>query len=406
MTRLGRRCPLIIGGIRIATSYEPTAKASSRAGWRAAGAEVRQGVELLRHEGLPMTERSYVGKLFAGRFEVLAALGEGACGTVWRARDYVLGIDVALKVLRGMMRVDPAQRRAFEREARLCERMLSPNIVRVLSFGVDVGDVPYIAYELLAGTSLRDCIGKRAMDAEDVVNVVVQVARGLGRAHSLGVLHRDIKPCNIFLTSDDRGRALAKILDFGIAALTSDVGADGQVSGTFGYMAPEVLFQTSKLDERADLYALTAVAYECLVGRPPIEAASVFELVACFREKTALVPSVEPSVGPAVAAHLDPWFRRGLAREPSARFSSSCELADELYRAFSLAKERRPRSEPVWRDAHGGPRSESFVDASFAPGNHVPAPRPRSPSLLLDAAVVEEAAPFSAPTSRRDPRCE
>ncbi len=349
---------------------------------------------------------TYAGHVIAGRFEVSSALGEGASGTVWVARDRVLGIPVALKVLRSTMRLEPKRLAAFEREARLCERMLSPNIVRVLGFGVDQGEVPYIAYELLPGTTLAHRIASgECAGLDELETVIVQIARGLARAHSLGVTHRDIKPSNVFLTQDDREKPLAKILDFGIASLTGHSVTEGDgLYGTFEYVAPELVFQTSEADARCDLYSLTAVAYEFLTGITPLEATSIEQLVVRMAsgQKAKSCSSV---VGPAAAGTLDPWFQRGLARAPVDRFQTARELAEELHRVIKIAKAANPllRSKPTIREMTAVTELDAtrHLSAQLGSGQKLPAMRPRMPSFVFDVGELE------APQSRvvsRDPR--
>jgi serine/threonine-protein kinase len=359
---------------------------------------------------------SYTGRLIADRFEVSASLGEGACGTVWVARDRLLGIPVAVKVLRSTMRIEPKRRAAFEREARLCERMLSPNIVRVIAFGVDEGDVPYIVYELLTGSSLQQRLTDGGMmPLDEVETTVVQIARGLARAHSLGVAHRDIKPSNVFLTLDDREKTLAKILDFGIASLTGNRATQGEdLYGTLEYIAPELLFQTAEADARSDLYALTVVAYECLTGRPPLEVSSVNELVVRMAKGPVVPASVANVVGRAAAEPLDAWFKKGLDKDPLQRFQSARDLAEELHRAVKLAKGQNPllRTRPTTREmpAVSVETPASEIGARLAAGQKLPAMRPRMPSFVFEAFEEPEPAPVSvAPVSsvgRVDPRRE
>jgi len=291
-----------------------------------------------------VTTSSYVGRVIAERFEVSCALGEGACGTVWVARDRVLGIPVALKLLRSTLRLRPSRRAAFEREARLCQRMLSPHVVRTLAFGIDEGEVPYIAYELLHGASLMDRLLAGPTAIDELEAVITQLARGLTRAHALGVVHRDIKPSNVFLTLDDRDRLLVKLLDFGIARLAALRPADDEGTyGTVEYMAPEVVLQEGEAGEAADIYALTAVAYECLTGAPPFAVSTLHDVVVRIALGPREPPSVAALVGEAVAAPLDAWFRKGLALDPRARFRTPNELADALHEATSGARASRPR---------------------------------------------------------------
>ena len=359
---------------------------------------------------------SHTGAIVAGRFEIESALGEGASGTVWHARDRELGIHVAVKILRSHLRLEPKRLAAFAREAEVCVRMLSPNIVRVLAFSADVRALPYIAYELLPGETLAARLARLPrLTIDEVENIIVQIARGLARAHMLGVIHRDMKPANVFLTEDDRGGALAKILDFGIASLRGNRATEGEdLYGTLEYMAPELVFQTSEPDARSDLYGLAALTYECLTGSTHVQVASVPELVACMAVGI-VPPSVAPRVGRAAAVVLDDFFERGLAKNPTERFQSARELAEDLHRVVKAAKSANPAL------ALGRPSREMrAVVGSMAPvppsstelprrtkSQALPAMRPRAASFVF---AMEDEIDLTAnlpPSSKsRDPRRE
>lgn len=350
---------------------------------------------------------SYPGRVVAGRFQVERSIGEGASGTVWGARDLTLGIRIALKMMRSSLRAHPARRLAFEREARLCERMLSPNVVRMLAFGVDANDVPYIAYELLEGASLQERLAEKgALDLDALEATVVQVARGLARAHALGVCHRDIKPSNVFLTVDDRDKSLVKILDFGVACLAA--GTPSQPEGVFGtveYLAPEVVLQKADADPRSDLYSLAVLAYECLTGAPPFRVGSLHDAVVRIAVGPSAPPSVEPVVGALAARPLDGWFAKGLAREPGGRFQSARELAEELHRAVKEAKTTSLSRLRASTEAPPPPPSSARLEGPRRSTVSLPAVRPRLPSFVFEAACVAEEVPTSS-VRRTDPRQE
>jgi serine/threonine-protein kinase len=276
------------------------------------------------------------GSLFADRFELISCLGEGGAGTVWKARDQRRGILVALKVLRWALTNDAEQRRAFAREAELCARMMSPHFVRMLSFGLDAWDAPFIVYEMLEGEPLDARLRRDArLLIDDAEAVVVQIARALARAHSMDIVHKDIKPANVFLTRDEQGRPLAKVLDFGIAEVVSrPQSAEIDLAGTLGYMAPEVLLDGKQADTRADLYSLTALAYECLSGRPAFHG-PVLDILTAME---APVPSLAPLFPEEAAKPLDAWVAKGLARDPDRRFQSARELAVALHEAIKESK--------------------------------------------------------------------
>src|SRR5436305_3870962 len=184
-----------------------------------------------------------------GDCEILAPLGAGAMGEVYRARDNSLGREVALKLLPEQLASDPDRLRRFEQEARAAAALNHPNIVAVYRFGTRNGNTPYLVTELLQGQTLRERLKQGTIPVRKTVDYAAQIARGLAAAHDQGIVHRDLKPENIFLTRD----GLVKILDFGLARLEpgalqtgsddrSPTGAGtaaGIVLGTVGYMCPE-----------------------------------------------------------------------------------------------------------------------------------------------------------------------
>ena len=282
-----------------------------------------------------------LGAVLEGRFHLVSPLGEGSMGSVWLARDSKLGIDVAVKLMRSAVSHDPARQTAFEREAELCARMLSPHIVRVLSYGIlSANDVPYIVYEALEGEPLDRRIHERktqrqALGLDETEEIIVHVARALGRAHSMGVVHKDIKPGNVFLTKDDRGRTLAKVLDFGIAEIVKAHPTEvGMIAGTPEYMPLEV-FRGAPPDARADLFALAVVAYECLTGTVPYVGESVMDAIDAL---SGAPPSLTRTFSEEAAYPLDAWMRRGLAPDAGLRFQSARDLAETFHVAVKQAK--------------------------------------------------------------------
>ncbi len=287
-----------------------------------------------------MSDSFEVGTVVEGRFELLSSLGGGGAANVWLAKDTRLNIEVALKVMHAGLVGDPARRADFEREAELCSRMMSPHIVRVLSYGVTTtaAALPYIVYESLAGETLDDrIVADRRPSLEETEDVVVHVARALARAHSMGIVHKDIKPGNIFLTTDDRGRMLAKVLDFGIAdTITPATGeALREISGTPEYMPLEVL-TGAQADARTDLFALAVVAYECIAGVVPYLATEEISELALAMKLAP--PSLVSVLSEEAANPLDSWMRRGLAPDAHLRFQSARELAEEFHLAVRQAK--------------------------------------------------------------------
>jgi serine/threonine protein kinase len=279
----------------------------------------------------------------AERFRLVRELGRGGMGAVWLAHHLGLGVLCAVKFdLRG----DAYQgdlRRRFEREARAAALLRSPHVVQMLDHGI-WEDRPYIAMEYLEGEDLRrrlDRVGR--LSTEETVRLVAQVARGLSRAHAASVVHRDLKPDNIFLTADPEGE-VAKILDFGIAKaadadglLTSTTG--GAMLGTPAYMSPEQLGRTAPVDHRCDLWALGVIVFECLAGKRPFESGSIGQLVMQILSRPMVAAS---KLAPDLPPGFDAWWARASARDPEHRFQSARELADALAETLCEGSARRP----------------------------------------------------------------
>lgn len=258
-------------------------------------------------------------------------LGAGAMGEVFAAFDRERGIDVAVKRLLPELARSFAFVKRFGQEAAISQRMLSPHVVNVLGVAVTRDNVPCIVYERLYGETLEERILRDGpLSPVDAVAVITQIGRALTRAHQVGIVHRDVKPGNIFLTRNPDGRLHAKLIDFGIAESANE---DGELeccdlSGTPDYLSPEQLLGSRRPDPRDDVYALAVVAFECVVGRVPFTG-ELDELVAYAADGD--VPSVRES-RPDLRSAADAWFRRALHRCQGRRFSTAKELA----RSFEL----------------------------------------------------------------------
>jgi serine/threonine-protein kinase len=211
----------------------------------------------------------------------------------------------------------------FIREADLAERMLSPHIVRVLAGGTTAEGAPYIAYEHLDGEDLGTRLGRGGrLSIEESRAVIVHTCRALARAHARGVVHRDIKPDNLFVTKV-QGRPLVKVLDFGVAELVRSVDRDGPLVGTLEYLAPEVVLGERAPSARSDIYSLGVVAYRCLAGAPPFKADDMGQLVLAYAKTT---PRPLREIDQRIPADIDRWLSRAIARDPDARFESAREM--------------------------------------------------------------------------------
>ena len=270
-----------------------------------------------------------------GPYEVVAKIGEGGMGQVYRARDTRLGRAVALKVLAQSTSSNLSELTRFEREAQAASSLNHPNIVTVHDIGTE-GALSYIAMELVEGRTLRDLLSDGVPALETTLDVATQIATGLSKAHSAGIAHRDLKPENLMLTDD----GIVKILDFGVAKPSravpekdydgtteaQDPTVAGAIVGTVGYMAPE---QAKGLaaDGRSDQFALGAILYELVTGHPAFSEGTRMEtLSAIIRDDPVGVGEVVPDAPSQLCAIV----KRCLAKDPSERYASTSELRDDL----------------------------------------------------------------------------
>ena len=275
-----------------------------------------------------------------GHYEILAPLGAGGMGVVYRARDLKLNRDVALKVLPPHRRFDTNRRARFTREAQAAAATKHPNIAVI--YDIDEADgVVFIAMELVEGEPLSDVLGRGGLPLDRALDIALDVARGLASAHDRGVLHRDMKPANIVLTRDGH----PKIIDFGIAKLlseSSDAGdrvrtvtvnetTAGRVLGTLSYMAPEQA-RGQRVDARCDVFAFGIVLHELVAGAHPFQAPSALETAnAIINQPHSRLPRDLPSV------HRDGLQRiidRCLAKAPSDRYPSMVQVTADLEAAY------------------------------------------------------------------------
>jgi serine/threonine protein kinase len=268
--------------------------------------------------------------VLGGRYTLLAVLGTGGMATVWRARDEVLGRDVAVKVLNPQHAADAAFVERFEGEARHAAAVSHPRLVTVFDCGVESG-TPFIVMELAAGRTLRQVLDEAGMlPPGQAVAIAAAVCEGLEAAHAAGLVHRDITPANIVLNGGE-----VKVLDFGIARAdgTRAATAAGSVVGTVAYLSPE---QASgrPADPRSDLYSLGCVLFEMLTGRPPFTADSAVGLA--YRQVHD-DPGPPSAWRPGLPAELDQVTARLLAKDPSSRPPTAAAARAGLLSVFPPA---------------------------------------------------------------------
>jgi serine/threonine protein kinase len=266
-----------------------------------------------------------------GAYAVVAPLGAGGMGEVYRAHDPRLSRDVAIKVLSPELASDPTALARFEREAMSVARLSHPNILSIFEFAHD-GGIAFVVTELVEGDTLRSALDGGRLPARRAVGYALQIAKGIAAAHSRGVVHRDLKPENVMVTRDDH----VKILDFGLAK-PSDASADeltrasvatsaGTVLGTFGYMAPEQV-RGLAVDHRADIFAFGAVVYEMLTGTRAFRRETGADTLSAIL--TAEPPELE-TLGVSIDPALARIVRRCLDKVPERRFQSANDLAFAL----------------------------------------------------------------------------
>ena len=309
-----------------------------------------------------------------GPYEIVAPLGAGGMGEVYRARDARLGREVAIKVLRAEVAGVPERVKRFEREARTVAALSHPNILALFDVGTHEG-APYLVTELLEGQTLAERIRTGDVTVASAVELGTQIAQGLAAAHERGIVHRDLKPGNVFVTKD----GVVKILDFGLARLThleaeawesttasTETGLTGPLAilGTVGYMAPEQV-RGLPADHRSDIFSFGCVLYEMLSGQRAFQGETAADTSA------AILHERPPDLGVAVAGispRLDAIVTRCLAKAPEDRFQSTRDLAHDLGAVLPDLKPA-PHAAPVggrrrWRVA--GLAVAAAVVAAFA----------------------------------------
>ncbi len=276
-----------------------------------------------------------------GAYEILAPLGAGGMGEVYRARDTKLDREVAVKALPESIAHDPEALARFEREAKAVAALSHPNILSIFDFGTQDG-IAYSVTELLQGETLRARIDAGPVPPREAVGYALQIARGLSAAHEKGVLHRDLKPENIFVTNDGQ----VKILDFGLAKRVEPAGTQsmsgptlasqtdpGMVLGTAGYMSPEQVRGLS-VDHRSDIFSFGALLYELLSGRRAFRKETVSDTMAAIMRDEP--PELSES-GRAVSPALEHVVRHCLEKRPERRFHSAYDIVFALEEAGSGA---------------------------------------------------------------------
>ncbi len=314
----------IVPRLTTATQYEPSPNSGPISSARTSTESGEQALSIRGYK---------IGDRIGGKYTLIERLGEGGMGTVWRAHNELLDVDVALKVLR-TDDVDVSDGTLLSdrllQEARAAARLGHPSIARVFDYGTTELNNPYIVMELLRGEDLAEALSRRGkVSSTKAVSTLMPIAHALAAAHAQGIVHRDLKPENVFLSRLEDGRVVPKLVDFGIAKIDRErshrLTQTGTMLGSPIYMSPEQA-RGDDVDHRADIWAFCVVLYELVTGRTPFEG----------RNYNALLYSIiseEPRTMPVKAEGDDElWaiLRRGFEKDPDKRWQSSDEMGRAL----------------------------------------------------------------------------
>lgn len=300
------------------------------------------------------------GRILDNKYNIIRHLGEGGMGTVYCAEESGLKRQVALKLLHSGFIGDEEHRKRFEREGKILSTLSHPNILKFYKFGFCSG-IPYIAMELLQGAGLDQLIAHERLDLSQALGIIVQACSALGYAHREGVIHRDVKPANIFLSESNEKRTV-KVVDFGLAcALTGNAAQKltrtGVLVGSVHYMSPEQCLGKNA-DHRSDIYSLGAVLYEMCCGSPPFDADNPIGLMHKHVQEELALHSAYPRLNlesGSAAQALNFILQRALAKNPDDRYQSMAEMEADLrslsqgkFELHSVRKRTQWKVSPAW----------------------------------------------------------
>jgi tetratricopeptide (TPR) repeat protein/TolB-like protein/predicted Ser/Thr protein kinase len=279
---------------------------------------------------------SLVGRTLS-RYEIVDEISRGGMGVVYRARDVRLNREVALKVLPPKLVADPARRARFVQEAQAASALEHPHIAVIHEID-EVDGISFIAMELVRGEKLSDLIARGPVPAGRALDLAVEIAEGLARAHDKGIVHRDLKPANVMLTEDGH----AKIIDFGLAKLVEALGGDsgqtvlknetdpGMVLGTATYMSPEQA-RGGKVDHRSDIFSFGIVLHEMLTGRPPFRGKTGIDTMhAILHDPVPPLPGLGPTASAEATGDVQRLLEKCLAKDPESRYQGMRDVVVDL----------------------------------------------------------------------------
>jgi serine/threonine-protein kinase len=258
-----------------------------------------------------------IGTVVAGRYRIEEVIGEGGMATVYRATQTLTDRVCAVKIMNATFAKEATVRERFRREAKSAQKLAHPNIIEIFDQGDTEDGTAYIAMEILKGKGLAEVISKGPIPLPRALSIMIQLARGIARAHDLGVIHRDLKPENIFLSEVEGGGDLVKLLDFGIALSKQDsrLTGTGEIFGTPQYMAPERI-TSGDPGPAADIYSLGILYYEILTGQLPFNAD---DIATFFQMHLKQAPAPPTKLNPRIPVPLEDLVLRMLAKAPKDR---------------------------------------------------------------------------------------
>lgn len=274
----------------------------------------------------------FVGRIIDNRYEIQQRVGEGGMGVVYKARQMSIDRVIALKMLNAQMAQDPTWVQRFYNEAKACSRLQHPNTIRMFDFGQTQEGRLFMTMEFLDGISLRDATQKGPLAPNRVTKILIQCCASLAEAHSIGIIHRDIKPDNVFLLNMAGSPDFVKLLDFSVAKLLQEGDRmstqAGVVFGTPQYMSPEQ-GRGLPLDARSDLYALGVLAFEMLTGMVPFHDENPMTVIQMHLR--AEIPPMPQTIPPNVQAVV----RRAMEKDPARRYQSAGEMMQHCQQVFA-----------------------------------------------------------------------
>ena len=342
---------------------------------------------------MPEPSSSYspptAGTVLAARFRVEESLGSGGMADVFRAVELTSGRSVAVKVLRTSPEQSPEATARLRREGQVLRALKNPAIVSIEEVTEIEGGRVMLVMEMLRGETLGARMRRGKLEPLELAPIVAGTATGLAAAHANGVVHRDLKPDNIFLCAGSDGRVQVKLLDFGVSKIFGGerLTQTGQVLGTPRYMSPEQLGAEPEVDHRVDIYALGVIMYEALAGKPPFLASTPTDLiVAILHGKIAPLRSLRPDLPPAIEGVV----MRAMARVRDARFRAATELADAFLEAAGISPTAvaRPRAGMATTPLGSLKTLDPALAALAQPAApEKPAPRP-TPAIAQDESLT------------------